>query len=74
MRFGRLWDGSRIITDAVVVVDGDRIVRVGSGPGEVPEGADVIDLRRFTGLPGLIDLHTHMTYVWDRKPGTRRGR
>lgn len=71
VRFGKLWDGSRVITDGVVVVDGDRIVRVGSGPGDVPEGADVIDLRRFTGLPGLIDLHTHITYFWDRKPGTR---
>src|SRR5439155_5449923 len=23
------------------------------------------------GLPGLIDVHTHMTYYWDRTPGTR---
>jgi len=22
-------------------------------------------------LPGLIDAHTHMTFIWDRKPGTR---
>jgi imidazolonepropionase-like amidohydrolase len=32
---------------------------------------EAIDLRRFTGLPGLIDLHTHITYYWDGKPGTR---
>src|SRR4029453_11182325 len=37
----------------------------------VPAGVDVIDLRRYTALPGLIDLHTHMTYYWDRQPGTR---
>ena len=24
----------------------------------------------YTGLPGLIDLHTHITYFWDGKPGT----
>ena len=71
IRFGRLWDGSRLVTDAVVVVDGDRIVRVASGDAGVPAGADTVDLRRFTGLPGLIDLHTHMTYYWDRQPGTR---
>jgi imidazolonepropionase-like amidohydrolase len=37
----------------------------------VPVGADVIDWSRFFGLPGLIDVHTHMTYYWDREPGTR---
>ena len=28
-------------------------------------------LRRYTGIPGLIDAHTHITYFWDRQPGTR---
>ena len=28
-------------------------------------------MRRYIALPGLIDLHTHITYYWDRKPGTR---
>src|SRR5262249_37390936 len=68
--FGRLWDGTRMIADAVVVVERDRIVKVG-GNADVPAGAPVIDLRRFTALPGLIDLHTHITYYWDRQPGTR---
>jgi len=71
VRFGKLWDGSRTITDAVVVVNGDRIVSVGSGTAAVPAGAEVIDLRQYTGIPGLIDLHTHITYFWDRQPGTR---
>jgi imidazolonepropionase-like amidohydrolase len=71
VRFGRLWDGTKAIADAVVVVDGDRIVSVGSGNAAVPKGAEVVDLRKYTGLPGLIDLHTHITYYWDRKPGTR---
>jgi len=71
VRFGRLWDGSRIVPDAVVIVEGDRIVRVATGDAGVPAGAETVDLRRFTGLPGLIDLHTHMTYYWDRQPGTR---
>jgi len=71
IRFGRLVDGTgRVLDDAVVVIERDRIVRVGSGDAAVPAGAAVIDLRRYTGLPGLIDVHTHMTYYWDRKPGT----
>jgi imidazolonepropionase-like amidohydrolase len=71
VRFGKLWDGDKLIPDAVVVVKGDRITAVGSGGSAVPRGAEVIDLRRYTGLPGLIDLHTHITYYWDRQPGTR---
>ena len=71
VRFGKLWDGSMVIVDAVVVINGDRITSVGSGNGAVPAGADVVDLRKYFGLPGLIDLHTHITYYWDRAPGTR---
>ena len=71
VRFGKLWDGSRVIVDAVVVTSGDRITSVGSGNAAVPAGAEVVDLRKYFGLPGLIDLHTHITYYWDRAPGTR---
>jgi imidazolonepropionase-like amidohydrolase len=71
LRFARLWDGSRIVENAVVVVEGDRIVSVGTGERGAPAGAEMIDLTRFTALPGLIDLHTHMTYYWGGEPGTR---
>jgi imidazolonepropionase-like amidohydrolase len=68
LQVGRLVSGDGyVINDAVIVVEGDRIVSVGSA---VPADAKVIDLRRFTALPGLIDAHTHMTYYWDRTPGT----
>ncbi len=60
-----------MVPDAVVVVEGDRIVAVGSGERAIPAGMTVVDLRPLTGIPGLIDLHTHMTYFWDRQPGTR---
>jgi imidazolonepropionase-like amidohydrolase len=72
VRFGKLVDGTgRTIDDAVVLIEGDRITRVASGGQAVPRGAPVIDLRRFTGIPGLIDVHTHMTYYWDQQPGTQ---
>jgi imidazolonepropionase-like amidohydrolase len=59
-------DGKGLVwTDAVVVVQGERIVSVSKGDAGVPSEADVIDLRRFTGIPGLIDVHTHMSYYYD---------
>jgi imidazolonepropionase-like amidohydrolase len=59
----------KVLTNVVIIVDGDRITSIGSTPP--PKGAEVIDLKNLTLIPGLIDLHTHMTYFWDGKPGTR---
>lgn len=69
IKFGKLWDGQRVIQNAVVIVDNDKIVSV-TANGTVPAGAEVIDLSRFTGIPGMIDAHTHMTYYWNGAPGT----
>jgi imidazolonepropionase-like amidohydrolase len=72
LRFGRLVNPpADVVRDAVVVVEGERIVKVGSGDAAVPAGAKVIDLRPLTGIPGLIDAHTHMSFWWDPKLGTR---
>jgi imidazolonepropionase-like amidohydrolase len=58
-----------VVVNAVIVINNDRIVSVGTAAP--PAGVEVVDLRRFTVIPGMIDLHTHMTYFWDRAPGTR---
>src|SRR5207244_4418801 len=69
LAFGHLWDGTRMLDDVIVTVDEGKITTVESGRKGAPAGA--VDLRRYTAIPGLIDLHTHITYYWDRKPGTR---
>jgi len=72
LRFAKLVDGDgRVTQDATIIVDGDRIVSVGSGDGVVPSGVAVVDLRKYTAIPGMIDVHTHMTYWWDHAPGTK---
>ena len=35
----------------------DRIVTVLTGNDPLPKGSELIDLTRFTGIPGLIDVH-----------------
>ncbi len=73
IHFRRLIDGKgRAIPDALVIVDGDRILSVGVySKAEIPAAAERLDLTRLTGIPGMIDVHTHMTYWWDRAPGSR---
>jgi len=62
LKAARLIDGrgGAPLAPAMVRVDGDRIADVGSRLA-VPSGARVVDLGDATLLPGLIDLHTHLT-------------
>ena len=66
IKFGKLVDGTgKVFTNAVVIVDDDRVRSVASGNASIPKEAEVVDLSRYTGVPGLIDAHTHITYYWD---------
>jgi imidazolonepropionase-like amidohydrolase len=62
VKAGRLVDGrgGTPLAPAMVRVEGERIVAVGRRL-DVPTGAAVLDLGPATLLPGLIDLHTHLT-------------
>ncbi len=53
--------GGPIVTDSAVVINGDRIVAVGKqGSVKVPAGAEVVDAKGLTLVPGLIDSHFHI--------------
>src|SRR5713226_1426936 len=70
VRFGKLWDAKgKLWTKAIVIVEGDRIRNVTTDASAIPAGAETIDLSKYTGLPGLIDVHTHMTIYTDDTPG-----
>ena len=61
IRAGRLFDGkaTRLATNQVILIDGDRIAAVGPNL-PIPSGAAVIDLGHATVLPGMIDTHIHL--------------
>jgi imidazolonepropionase-like amidohydrolase len=70
VKFGKLWDAhGKLWTNAIVLIEGDKIKSVTTNPSDIPPHAQVIDLSKFTGLPGLIDVHTHMTIYTDETPG-----
>ena len=70
VRFGKLWDArGKLWTGAIVIVEGERIAAVTTNAADIPRGAQIIDLSKYTGLPGLIDAHTHLTFYTEETPG-----
>ena len=59
IRGARVFDGERIVGVRDVLLEGGRIVRIGTGL-EAPAAADIVDGAGKTLLPGLMDSHVHV--------------
>lgn len=49
-----------LLSEMSVIVEGNKIIRIESGYISGAEGAEVIDLKSQTVLPGLTDMHVHI--------------
>ncbi|MGL5146982.1 MAG: amidohydrolase family protein, partial [Plesiomonas shigelloides] len=65
---GNLIDGvaDKPIKEVTVVLEGNRIASVEPGYRAPLEGDTLIDWRDGTLMPGLIDMHTHLTFQGDK--------
>jgi imidazolonepropionase-like amidohydrolase len=65
---GRIIDGvsSKVLTTQTIVVEQGRIVAVEKGYREAGAGDELIDLRAGTVMPGLMDMHVHITSEYSR--------
>src|SRR5450755_3055653 len=59
LRAGRLIDvrTGRVTTNVYILIAKDRILRIADS---APAGISIIDLSRYTVVPGLIDSHAHV--------------
>ena len=73
LKAARLFDGksNALVQNAVVIVEGDKIVDVGSNP-QIPTSARLIDLGEVTLCPGFMDAHTHLTDDYSGNYNERR--
>jgi imidazolonepropionase-like amidohydrolase len=62
IKAGKLIDveNGKVLTNQIIIVRHDSIIQVGANIS-IPKGASIIDLSKYTVLPGLIDCHTHIT-------------
>lgn len=65
---GRVIDGiaSQAMTERTIVVDGGRIVAIESGYRAPSADDRVVDLKNSTLMPGLMDMHVHITSEYSR--------
>ncbi|RPI56533.1 MAG: amidohydrolase family protein [Acidobacteria bacterium] len=66
LQCGRFVDAGagRVLTSVTVFVDGPTIARVEPGLVSGGAGDTVVDLRAHTCMPGLIDMHVHLTHEY----------
>src|SRR5215831_19239975 len=58
--------GGPPVEDAAVILQGNKINYAGPASGaKVPQGSQVIDAKGKTVMPGLADMHVHLTGGWD---------
>jgi imidazolonepropionase-like amidohydrolase len=64
LRGGRIFDGTGApAREGTLVIERNKIAKIlPAGSTDWPKDAHVIDVSGKTVLPGLIDLHTHLTY------------
>ena len=64
LRNGRIFDGTGApAREGTLVIERNKVVKIlPPGSTDWPKDAHVVDVSGKTILPGLIDLHTHLTY------------
>jgi imidazolonepropionase-like amidohydrolase len=68
IRAGKIVDPetATVLSNQIILVEGQNIKSIGANE-KIPTGASVIDLSKYTVLPGLFDAHTHLCWNLQHK-------
>ncbi|MDQ4123555.1 MAG: amidohydrolase family protein [Acidobacteriota bacterium] len=68
IRAGKIVDPetATVLNNQIILVEGRDIKSIGANE-RIPNGATVIDLSKYTVLPGLFDAHTHLCWNLQHK-------
>lgn len=63
IKAGLLYDSKNntLLKNKLIQIQGTKIISIGEFES-LPENSDVLDLTKYTVLPGLIDAHTHVLF------------
>jgi len=60
-------NGGPIVVDPIILLEGDRISAIGGKDNvQISEGVEVIDASQCTLMPGMMDLHIHLSMFNNR--------
>jgi imidazolonepropionase-like amidohydrolase len=65
-------DADRAVNDRTIRVDGNAITAIERGFTDPADGDSVIDLRDSTVMPGLMDMHVHLTGQYSARSNLNR--
>ena len=68
IKAGSLFDSrsGKVTRNALIFVQGERIVGVENANTDIPASAEVIDLSSSFVMPGVMDMHTHIVGNLDK--------
>ncbi len=61
-----------VVADGYVLIDGDTIADVGTGPPPAGGADEVLDASGMLVMPGFVNAHTHLCMILGRNLGTDR--
>ncbi|UII20902.1 amidohydrolase family protein [Fulvivirga ligni] len=54
-------EGEQVIENGIIVINGNKIEAIGDASTAIPAGAKVYDVKGKTIMPGLVDVHAHVS-------------